>query len=326
MIHKRNLTRLFLIFCFLLLPQFVLGWNATGHELVAAIAWDNMTPTARQRAIALFQAAPQDACLRNLFPNDSRPLADRQREFFIVASTWSDIVRPNDKPGQPDTRPCIRFHRGDWHFINFFWEGLSGAAGGNAPKDLPKMQPPEVNAVERLKYFRPFVMCSKPACGTTNEERATTLAWILHLVGDLHQPLHTTARVTETEPKGDQGGNLFKLPPNAFSLHSYWDGIINRSIPQPQTESVIAYINRVEGIIVQNHPRAAMESRLRSGDVLAWTLEGFVTTKQKIYPESLKRDQIPNDAYQQMAFTTAKEAIALGGYRLADLLNRMLVS
>ncbi|HXH90325.1 MAG TPA: hypothetical protein VNN25_02005, partial [Thermoanaerobaculia bacterium] len=61
------------------LPQSLLAWNGTGHELVAGIAWDNMSLDARNKAIALLESAPSNACLLDLFPNDSRPLAVRQR-------------------------------------------------------------------------------------------------------------------------------------------------------------------------------------------------------------------------------------------------------
>jgi hypothetical protein len=288
-----------------------------------------MSPTARQNAIALLQAAPPDACLLDLFPNDSRPLAERQREFFMRVSTWPDIVRP----GEEDTRACTRFHRRDWHFINYFWEGISGASGANAPANRDDIEMREVNAVERLKLFRPLVACGTPACGTPQEKRATTLAWILHLVGDIHQPLHTSARVTsrQLEREGDQGGNLFKLGPfnDSLSLHSFWDGIVDRSERRrpEERDNNLAYLNRIIGMITQEHPRTpAIVSRLRSGDFEAWSLEGFETTKRVVYPSTLQRAQMPSDEYRGTAFTTSKEAIALGGYRLADLLNQMLGS
>ena len=326
---KRNLFPVLTLIVALVFPQSVLAWNATGHQVVAGIAWDNMTPMARQNAIALLQAAPQDACLLELFPNDSRPVAERQREFFMRASTWPDIVRPSEE----DTRACTRFHNRDWHFINYFWEGISGATGANAPEEREDIETPEINAVERLKLFRPLVACGTPACGTSREERATTLAWILHLVGDIHQPLHTSARVTSRprEREGDQGGNLFKLGPNndSLSLHSYWDGIVDRAerrLPEEEGNNH-AYLNRIIRMITQDHPRnPAMVNRLRSGDFEAWSLEGFETTKSVIYPSSLERAQMPSNAYRGIAFTRSKEAIALGGYRLADLLNKMLGS
>jgi hypothetical protein len=52
-------------------------------------------------------------------------------------------------------------------------------------------------------------------------QRSIALAWMLHLVGDIHNALHTSARVTFMDPKGDEGGNLFKLTPSgSYSLHA----------------------------------------------------------------------------------------------------------
>ena len=71
----------------------------------------------------------------------------------------------------------------------------------------------------------------------SNADKAIAIAWILHLSGDIHQPLHTSARVTDTEPKGDQGGNLFLLTPEGtprdkqVNLHWFWDSIVGRNIP-----------------------------------------------------------------------------------------------
>ncbi len=58
------------------------------------------------------------------------------------------------------------------------------------------------------------------------------LCWVLHLTGDVHQPLHTTSLITEQYPlpKGDEGGNKFfiRVTPNSsgINLHSFWDGLI----------------------------------------------------------------------------------------------------
>jgi len=324
---KRKLFPVLTLIGALLLPQTALAWNSTGHQLVARIAWENMTPTTRKNVIELLQQAPPDACLLDLLSNDNaRPLEERQREFFMLAATWPDIVRPKDE----DTRPCTRFHQRDWHFINFFWEGISGETGQDAPEDNSDIPVPELNAVDRLKFFRPFVACATPQCGTPQSERALMLAWILHLVGDIHQPLHTSARVTTmaNEKEGDQGGNFFKLGvgSKALSLHSYWDGIINRSIKQPQNEKDLVYHDRVAMKIMEQHPRASLSSRLQPIDFEAWSREGFETTKREVYPKSLKRGVLPNDTYQQNAFVIAQKAIALGGYRLAELLNQMFGS
>ncbi|HEX8773746.1 MAG TPA: S1/P1 nuclease [Pyrinomonadaceae bacterium] len=314
---NKRVSLIILLVTSFLIPQSAQAWDAVGHQVVARIAWENMTPTARRNVVNLLREAPRDACLRNLFPNNSQPLSVRQRQFFMLASTWPDIVRP----GRNDTRPCTRFHQRDWHFINFFWSGVSG----DAPQDVTSIPTPLINAVERLGVFR-----SSVNGGGQASDRATQLAWILHLVGDIHQPLHTSARVTTEagESRGDQGGNLFKLGPgeNALSLHSYWDGIIGRSIRRRRNEGDFAYLDRVAGRIMADHPRASLIGRLRPLQFDAWAREGFDTTKRAVYPSSLERGQMPSENYRRNAFTIADEAIAIGGYRLADMMNQLFGS
>ncbi|HYO90372.1 MAG TPA: S1/P1 nuclease, partial [Pyrinomonadaceae bacterium] len=116
---------------------------------------------------------------------------------------------------------------------------------------------------------------------------------------------------------------------NSLPLHSYWDGIVDRSEPRLPAEvnDNLAYLNRMIRNITQQHPRnQGMINRLRPGDFDAWALEGFDKTKRLVYPSSLQRGQLPGDTYRLMAFRTSKEAIALAGYRLADLMNQMLGS
>ena len=298
--------------------QSTLAWNATGHQLVSSIAWDNMTPTARQNVVALLLEGPDDACLKELFPKDSRPLDARQREFFIKAATWPDIVRPRKmKNGRKDPRPCIKFHQRDWHFVDHFWKGISGSIT-KPPTDLSTPPIAEVNAAERLKLFSTIVVSEMPA-----SERAIDLAWILHLVGDIHQPLHTSGRVTSApgEAAGDQGGNLFRLADDV-PLHSYWDGIVDRSIRQKAHETPGQYLDRVAAKFENDFPRSTF-TKLESGQFDKWTLESLETAKTLAYPSTLKRNQNPANSYRVAVFDVSEESIADAGYRLADLLNKL---
>ena len=62
------------------------------------------------------------------------------------------------------------------------------------------------------------------------DQRAIALAWLLHLVGDVHQPLHTVQLFTREYPHGDRGGNevCVRLAPGRapLDLHRLWDGLI----------------------------------------------------------------------------------------------------
>ncbi len=318
---KRKLcSMLLLAVVFAATPRSAYSWNETGHQVVARIAWEHMTPTTRRNVVALLQAAPPDACLRNLFSNGPpQTLEVRRREFFMLASTWPDIVRPKDD----DRRPCTRFHQSTWHYINYFWKGFSGDMT-EPPRDVTTIRAPPVNAVERLNMFRPFVVSNMP-----QGERATALAWMLHLVGDIHQPLHTSARVTTTEPEGDRGGGLFIVlnrNGGSLTLHGFWDGIVDASVAQRSGESRRAYLERVAATVMAKHPRANIGTNLQPGQFETWTREGFVITKAAVYPRTLLRNRKPGETYRRTAFEISERRIALGGYRLADTLNQLFGS
>lgn len=312
---RKRVFAVCLITITLLMPEAALAWNSTGHEVVARIAWEKMEPQTRQRVIALMMQAPQDADLASLLPTDDRPLPIRQRDMFMLAATWADIVRSDEFPQRKE-----KYHHSIWHFTNFFWR-----QEGGVPVDVPELQPESVNIVERLNFLQAEVVNED----VVTSQRGIDVAWILHLIGDIHQPLHTSARVTETEPKGDQGGNLFLLtPPNtppreAKRLHGFWDDILNKSIPRQMNETDIAYANRIASIIMHRHEEEKMKQRLKEGAYDEWAQEGLASAKASVYPSWLKRFRMPSERYRRQAYNIAEPAIALAGYRLAATLDKL---
>jgi hypothetical protein len=307
----------------LLLAQSALAWDATGHEAVAAIAWDAMKPSTRAKVTAILNDAQPGDCLHELGAGGD------PRAYFLRAATWPDVVRPNDvrdKEGkviQKDTRPCISFNEPNEHFRDAFWSGTAEAA-----ENVTTLPIDPHNAVERLTSFEPLVACKKAPCGVTPAQRAHDLAWLLHLVGDIHQPLHNASRVTaeEKEKEGDRGGNLFLLKKDEetpSNLHSFWDSILTRSMRRKEGENEIAYVDRVASAIRKAHPRKKLaKAKLESGEFAKWSEEGFALAKQA-YPKSLERGGTPSKEYRAKVFSAAKAEVALAGYRLADLLDRM---
>jgi nuclease S1 len=298
-----------------LMPEAALGWNSTGHEVVARIAWEKMEPQTRLKVVELILQAPADADLANLLPQDARPLVIRQRDLFMLASTWPDIVRDEDFPERQ-----AKYHHTFWHFINFFWRQQNGVA-----IDVPEMQPESVNIVERLIFLQSELSNDSISA----DQRGIDAAWILHLIGDIHQPLHDTARVTNLEPKGDQGGNLFLLTPKntpskkTKRLHGFWDDILNKSIPPKVNEADLAYANRIAALIMQRHPESTVNANLKPGEYMDWAREGLTITKASVYPPWLRRFQTPSETYRRRAYNIAESQIALAGYRLADTLDRL---
>ena len=318
--HKKILAFI-VILAFLAMPQSSYGWNGTGHRMVAVIAWDNLDPTVQQQIVALLLQAPSDSCLRGLFPNDGRPLAVRQRQFFIEAATWPDLIRPKNSE---DHRPCTKYHERDWHFVDHFWSGTSGDPN-DPPQDRDDIDLAEVNAAERLHLFRNLVVSNLP--NLKPKDRAMMLGWILHLVGDIHQPLHTSGRVTTlpNESEGDAGGNFFKLTRD-LNLHSYWDNIIDRHSPKPGNESPSHYVDRLSRDLEDKFPMSSFGATFQPGNIDAWVLESLQKAKDNAYPKSLKRNKLPNVTYEKNAFDVSGKSIAESGYRLAKLLNQLFGS
>jgi nuclease S1 len=150
----------------------------------------------------------------------------------------------------------------------------------------------------------------------------------LHLVGDVHQPLHCSARVTAIERKGDHGGQDFELAPlsslylpgERYSLHAYWDGMLDRAAPRRSGERLGAYLQRATALVVSHHPRAELEADLKPGQFDAWARESVVAA-QSAYPASLRRGQEPSADYRSLGIRVALGRLALAGYRLALMLR-----
>lgn len=295
-----------LLLALLLFPRPALAWDAIGHEVIARIAWERMTPRARAAAAALLTHAPADAGLLQLRPARA-PRAEADRAWFVEASTWADLVRDRDFPERQ-----ARYHRGPWHYVNYFFEETPAG-----PRDLPHLAPDTAHVVERLAELEQSVVdLQRPSA-----ERAVDLAWILHMVGDLHQPLHTTARVTETEPRGDQGGNLFRLADDQ-PLHSYWDRAISREFPALPDETEQERVARIARTLMERHPAAGLRTGLEPSRYERWARAGFETAKAQVY--RTPRGETPSAEYARATYATSERAAALAGYRLAELLNRVL--
>lgn len=312
---KKSAKLIFLSLTAIIFPLAAFAWDDVGHKTTAYIAWQQLTPTARERVAKILQSAPEDSDLSVFFMGDARSLGTRQMEHFMIASTWADIVRDRKVKNRFD-----KYHKGNWHYADTFWRGGSG----QPVSILENFNEDGGKAVERLVEFDKVLRDAS----ASDAEKAIGLAWILHLIGDLHQPLHTSARVTDTEPKGDQGGNLFLLTPKDTprdkqeNLHWFWDSIIVRNIPRGDTCDT-DFVPKIAGAITKKHPAAKMQSRLNSGKFDEWQQESFKVGTAELFPATLVRFQAPTANYKKNAFRISQEQIALAGYRMGALLNEI---
>ena len=157
-------------------------------------------------------------------------------------------------------------------------------------------------------------------------DRAVALTWLFHLVGDLHQPLHTTRIFTTRWPKGDRGGTRFYIRPrpNArpMSLHALWDNMV---IGSDRFRDV-----RNKAIELRHTYPRSETTQIKSEQFDAWAREGHQVAKEAVYRQGALAGGPTKDAavllpedYASTAGAIAKNTAALAGYRLADLLARL---
>jgi hypothetical protein len=330
----------------LLLPTVVLAWGNTGHEAVAFVAWQQMDPNARAEAMALIKLVPQLTSPTNKtaagFAQWQKDLpsglsTDDQNLFlFMRAATWADSIKhigfqDSDTPpnGVTVDHP-IGFgdsaSHGYWHFVD---AGLT-SDGSTVPST------PVPNAAVQIVELRKDLTSD-----TDPTLRAYELVWLLHLVGDVHQPLHGARRFVAG--KSDLGGNSVKI-----SLPEEVKGKLLANQPQGAHESppteLHAFWDDLPGVI--GDPALALQPAADFGKALGpanstdlsdtdpgnWTQKSFDLAVQDGYTSPIgpgnTDDQghafVITSGYYDQALSDAKAQIALAGARLAALLNTAL--
>lgn len=158
------------------------------------------------------------------------------------------------------------------------------------------------------------------------------MRYILHLVGDIHQPLHTVARDTIAFPNGDRGGNDFVtktgngLPKGATNLHRVWDSGCGAFMSVDKLGSrrgdrdvanIIAKVN-------QEFPLTSLKKRVQVMNVDDWSKEGLKIAQDFVY--KTKEHNTPSKSYVSKGQKISRERAALAAHRLAYLLNEALSS
>jgi hypothetical protein len=297
------------------------AWNATGHEVVAEIAWNNLKPATRDKVTAILKEHPLYAA--QLVPNGATPDApDLALRVFMRTATWPDMVRSGR--GR-------EYHHPEWHYVNF---PILAEGTDKSTLELPPLgdkledgKPPQ-NILQALEWC----VAQLKSPNAPAAEKAVAIAWLEHLVGDIHQPLHSCALFSPDYPKGDRGGNSFivKYHGVVTNLHSFWDERLGGYMAWTLVDAVTQKT-------AEKHPRATLEKELAAAKFTDWSSESFALARDVVYAggklKGVTRDasnadkgattpELPEN-YDQAANDAARLRVALAGYRLADLLNRL---
>ncbi|MCC6329553.1 MAG: S1/P1 nuclease, partial [Acidobacteria bacterium] len=209
--------------------------------------------------------------------------------------------------------------RSNWHYDDIFWKQVDGKV------ELLTGFPEGGQGVPKLKEFDAVLRNSS----ARSSDKAIAIAWLMHIGGDLHQPLHTSGRVTENEPKGDQGGNLFQLTPEGtpraqqLNLHWFWDSIVNRNVLLKAGMCERDYLESAAKKMMKANPFSSLQAGLKLGQYEEWQKESFAYDNTVVFSPDLKRNQMPSEKYKKKAFKLAEHQLALAGYRLGETLNQI---
>ena len=149
-------------------------------------------------------------------------------------------------------------------------------------------------------------------------EKGIALRILLHVVGDIHQPLHAITQYSQRLPTGDKGGNLVRLYHNtvAPNLHSYWDkgagAFISKTYSRP------AKIKRIAARIEKRWP---CDEKFADSNPKHWAQESYDLAVNTVYKIPL--DQVLDKTYEYTAKRLSEQRVAMAGCRLAELLNRI---
>jgi hypothetical protein len=258
------------------------AWSRLGHQLVGELAQRHLEPGV-------------DAKVRELLAGEPDPT-------LSGVAYWADALR-NDDP--------LRFKATSrWHYVN----AKGGGCGFDAARDCADGGC-VISAIEGQRAI--LADRSQP-----REARRDALKFLVHLVGDVHQPLHAGDRP-------DAGGNQFQvslttqLEPEAYARDKYVRGVMGTNLHSVWDfyllgESRLTLAQYADRLDALPWPPAADTARLHPS---GWAEEscGLIVAAD-LYPRQHKMDQ----SYITQWRPTAEHRVRLAGWRLANLLNEAL--
>ena len=285
----KTMPRLLLAALLLLLAPAALGWAQLGHRLVGELAQRHLSPAA-------------DAEVARLLAGEPDPT-------LAGVAAWADTLRDED--------PARFKATSKWHYVNT-------APDGGCRYD-PARDCPDGNCVIGALEAQLAILSDR---SQPDSARRDALKFVVHLVGDMHQPLHATNHT-------DAGGNGYQislrtdLEPEAYARKHYANGVMGTNL-----HSVWDYY--ILGTAGFGADRKAVAPYADKLDALPWppiTEAGHSTPEawagescrlvdaRGLYPDGThKLDKAYLDEYRPLAEQRVRQA----AYRLALLLNEAL--
>ncbi len=266
---KKSLILLFTVVVSIVL----VSWGVTGHRTVGLIAENHLMPQAKATVIELLG-----------------------RQNLADVSTYADEIGNDER---------YRYTKA-WHYINvplgLSYNDFRSYVGNDTEPNIYS------NLLIKLNYLRnPATL--KVSASKLKTVEADCLKWVVHLVGDLHQPMH----ISRAE---DKGGNSIELVFNGSgtNLHALWDSkLIDR-----QGLDYKALAKKIDTVSTFNARHYSDE------DIMHWLYESY--SQAAVLYEEVETNKILDDNYYTAHIEIVNKRLETGGLRLAALLNEIFTN
>ncbi len=294
----------FLVFTiFILHSSFCYSWFDAGHMVIAQIAYDRLDKLEKAEVDRLI-----------LVLKDAEP----RYKGFVKAATWMDGIKGTG----------ISFYD-TFHYINQYYSV-------HPVKNMPSFNECNVvwtieRAVKTLKHQN-----------SSDYSKALALRFLIHMVGDVHQPMHCTSRISESTPKGDRGGNDFLIqkipfgrykgkPATLSNLHQLWDsgvtffaGIETDDYPA-EKDKIDKNVEDIENYVssLKRSERQSIINRVnRVSEPSEWALESYHLAVKFAYSDIKERGRV-SKGYTIRGQEIVKVQAYVAGSRLARILKEI---
>jgi hypothetical protein len=272
----------------LVLPQTTFAWARLGHWLVGELAARQLTPQARAQ-VALLLAGEPDPTLGGI-------------------ASWADDLRNTD--------PARFKQTSRWHYIDL---NPADDCGYDPPRDCAD----GACVIEQIEAQRKVL--ADPA--QPLEARRDALKFLVHLVGDVHQPLHAGAHY-DAGGHDDAGGNKFQvslrtdIPPEAYAQKNYVNGVMGTNLHAVWDYYILASAGRTQEKYARKlRWRVPRIDAARLGTPQSWAQESCrIIDGKQLYPPQHVMDRGYLDAMRPLA----EQRVEIAAARLAELLNETL--
>ena len=329
-----------------------LAWDAAAHRLSAAISNEHLLPSRRDFLLNILEQhprytedfqAPMPAAIR------AGSAAAQAGWLLGQAAIWPDLVR-----GLPE-RERRRYNRPERHWIDGRWLRLpdsdsaatqgsatqsrvrsvaeaTAASQGNVYIGMPPLPPiqharsdavPRLNQVDNMMLALDYSLAILRDDTAPMSERAIALCWVMHLIGDIHQPLHAGSLMSpRVFSDGDRGGN--EIMTGDDNLHARWDQALRQ---QPWTATLQKLLRQA--------PELANGAAVLNSDSEHWLQESRQILHSAVYSEEMINAVLHSErtgavlprftldlSYQQQMRELSEQRLLLAGLRLAQVLNK----